>query len=587
MEKLLLHELLAAVGGKLLTREKTDPDVTSDMNAPAMTRDAKDRSGTADHRDSAEAGDTEILSVVTDSRKITPGCVFFALCGERFDGHAFTHSALEQGAVGCVISRAPEKMIPGKFYVLVEDTLRALGELAHFYRMKYDVKVIGITGSVGKTTCREMVSAVLSGRFRVHSTRGNFNNEIGLPMTIFDLSPEDEVMVLEMGMNHFGEISRLTRIAAPDIAVITNIGTAHIGILGSRENIFLAKKEIFEGMKEGSAAVLCGDDDFLPLIARDPALAGKFRIFYAGMSDLCSYRGSDVRIDVSGIGEDSHHASIITECRITMPETRPELTGQADDTAKAAKAPAGISEASISGTGISGQEISGTGISSSGIAGSEISGTEISGTGDEGACTSPASGYSDRGLRSLDFRIGAAGLHLVWPASIAVAVADLLGMTEEEILRGMERFSGQRMRCEKYGDILLFDDTYNASPDSMKSSLQLIACLPTRKKAAVLGDMLEQGSFAGELHREVGAAAARAGIDTLITIGELSADMADEAVRCGLKDVRSFKDRDSAAGAVKEVTEPGTTILFKASHSMALDQLAKLSREKAEQLAGE
>ena len=161
MEKILLHELLAAVGGKLLTEEKNQSSGNS-----SGTLDADDRAGTADSGVPAVTGDTEILSVVTDSRKITPGCVFFALCGERFDGHAFTDGALEKGAAGCVISREPDKLIPGKFYVLVEDTLRALGQLAHFYRMKYDVKVIGITGSVGKTTCREMVSAVLSGRFQ-------------------------------------------------------------------------------------------------------------------------------------------------------------------------------------------------------------------------------------------------------------------------------------------------------------------------------------------------------------------------------------------------------------------------------------
>ena len=238
--------------------------------------------------------ETEILSVVTDSRKITPGCVFFALSGERFDGHAYVSSALEKGAAGCIISRAPEKIRPDRFYILVKDTRRALGDLAHYYRKKHDVKVVGITGSVGKTTCREMIAAVLSRRFRIHSTKGNFNNDIGLPMTIFDLSGEDEIMVLEMGMNHPGEIRRLSEIAAPDIAVITNIGTAHIGILGSRENIFLAKKEIFDGMAPGAQAVLCGDDDYLPQIRQDPELSAAYQIVYAGQSELCDYRAADV-----------------------------------------------------------------------------------------------------------------------------------------------------------------------------------------------------------------------------------------------------------------------------------------------------
>ena len=569
MEKILLHELLEAVGGKLLTA--ADKGCSASPEKSAERRDVCP--------DAEDMMSTEILSVVTDSRKIEPGCVFFALCGERFDGHAFVDSAVKSGAAGCVISKEPENLVPGKFYVLVEDTLRALGSLAHYYRMKFDVTVIGITGSVGKTTCREMVSAVLSGRFQVHHTEGNFNNEIGLPMTIFNLSRDHEVMVLEMGMNHPGEISRLTKIASPDIAVITNIGTAHIGLLGSRENIFLAKKEIFEGMSEGSAAILCGDDDFLPKIAEDPALSGKFRIFYAGKGSLCSYRGLDTRIEIGDIVTGSHRALIKTTCRISLPDVRPAVIGGSETSAGI---PGNLSEKAAE----EGQETVEGGLKvlqdvpKAGENGPKAAeaGLKTTKSGQEAA----EGDVRDGRQREVELRIAAAGLHLVWPATIAVAVADLLGMTGEEILKGMENFSGQRLRCEKYGDILLFDDTYNASPESMKSSLDLISCLPIRKKAAVLGDMLEQGEFAGRLHREVGAAAAKAGIDTLITVGSLSVDMADEALRDGLKDVRVFHDRESAEKAVEEITQPGTVILFKASHSMALDRLAAVSRKKAE-----
>lgn len=483
MEKIYLEELLQATGGKLLMAPQGAAEKVSVPPA-------------------------EILSVVTDSRKITKDCVFFALSGERFDGHAYVDASLKQGAAGCVVSKEPESLLPGKFYVLVDDTRHALGDLAHFYRMKYDVKVVGITGSVGKTTCREMVTSVLSRHFQVHATSGNFNNDIGLPMTIFGLSAEDEVMVLEMGMNHLGEIRRLSQIAAPDIAVITNIGTAHIGILGSRENIFRAKKEIFEGMSSGSQAILCGDDDFLPRIAVEPALLARHRIFYAGKGDICSYRVVDAHVEIGNVDSNAFAAEMSTACTIRMPD----------------------------------------------------------------------------GRANLQVRIPAAGMHLIYPASIAAGVGDLLGMTPDEIRAGIEDFTGQRMACEKYGDILLFDDTYNASPDSMKSSLQVLACLPAQKKAAVLGDMLEQGDFAQQLHREVGAAAAEAGLDTLITVGELSEDMADEAKRRGLLDVRSYPDRESAAQAVEEITAPGTALLFKASHSMALDKLAAISRKKAESL---
>ena len=478
MEKIMLGELLQAVGGTLLY--------------PA-----------ADSADSRR--DREILSVVTDSRRITAGCVFFALSGDRFDGHTYVEAALQQGAAGCVISRHPEEFVPDRFYVLVGDTRKALGDLANFYRKKFDVKVVGITGSVGKTTCREMVASVLSRHFRVHATRGNFNNDIGLPMTIFDLSARGQVMVLEMGMNHPGEIRRLSQIAEPDIAVITNIGTAHIGFLGSRDNIFLAKKEIFEGMPEGSSAVLWGDDDYLPQIAESPELTGKYRICYAGKSRICSCLVENVHMEISGLEEDASRAEMSTACRIRMP-------------------------------------------------GGEI----------------------------LEARIPAAGLHLAIPAALAAAVGDLLGMTAEEIRAGIQDFTGQRMPCEKYGDILIFDDTYNASPESMRSSLQVLACLPVKKKAAVLGDMLEQGEFASALHAEVGRAAAQAGLDTLVTVGELSESMAASAVAAGLKDVRSFPDRESAEDAVREITSPGPALLFKASHVTGLDRLAEVSRQQAE-----
>ena len=181
----------------------------------------------------------------------------------------------------------------------------------------------------------------------------------------------------------------------------------------------------------------------------------------------------------------------------------------------------------------------------------------------------------------LELCIPAAGRHLIYPASLAAAVGSLLGMTAAEIREGIGAFAGQRMPCEKYGEILIFDDTYNASPESMKSSLEVLSCVPMPRKAAVLGDMLEQGEYAEKLHRETGAAAAQAGIDTLITVGPLSSFIADEARACGLADVRAFPDRESAADAVRQITRPGTAILFKASHGMALDKLAAISRETA------
>lgn len=527
MEKITLTELIQAVGGEWLPEPRH-----SEMENVSAVPDTESRG--------SESGilknnaDIRISSIITDSRHIEPGCVFFALTGDRFDGHDYVRSSLEKGAAGCVISRFPpeEDRIEGKFYVVVPDTRRALGDLAHYYRMKFDVKVVGITGSVGKTTCREMVEAVLKRRFRVHATHGNYNNDIGVPLTIFGLSAEDEVLILEMGMNHPGEIHRLSEIASPDIAVITNIGTAHIGILGSREAIFRAKREIFDGLREGGSAVLCGDDDFLPGISREQGLTERFHIYYAGQAQNCSFRTVDASVEISdgeGADRDQTQMRMETVCRILMPETgaNPSVPSAA---------------------------------------------SHKSGTG-----TEPAEG--------LFARINAAGMHLVYPAVMAAAVGRLLGMRDEEIEAGFTDFQGQRMPCEKYGDIFIFDDTYNASSDSMRSSLEVLACMdravPGIRKIAVLGDMLEQGEFSEALHREVGLAAARTGIDTLLTVGPHSVAMADAAREAGLLDVRVFQDLDAAVEDVKACTRPGSVLLFKASHSMELNRLAAVSRAVA------
>lgn len=207
--------------------------------------------------------DTAIEAVDTDSRAITEGSLFVPLAGERFDGHAYIGAALESGAAGTLTDHELADYRPDKCYILVPDTMLALGDLAAYYRSKFDVKIIAVTGSVGKTTCKDMTAAVLSQKFRTLKTDGNFNNNIGVPKTLFRLTHEHQVAVVEMGMNHIGEIDYLTRIARPDAAILTNIGDAHIENLGSRENTLMAKAEVFHGMKDKGIAVLNGDDPLL------------------------------------------------------------------------------------------------------------------------------------------------------------------------------------------------------------------------------------------------------------------------------------------------------------------------------------
>ena len=207
--------------------------------------------------------DTVFTEVCTDSRQMKAGALFIPLAGDRFDGHAFLNAALEAGASGCLTAREREIYLPGKFYVKVRSTQRALWDLARYYKNQFPIPFVAVTGSVGKTTTKDMAAAVLSVRYRVLKTEGNFNNAIGVPLTLLRLDRSHEIGVVEMGMDHAGEIDSLSELVEPDVAVITNIGDSHIENLGSREAIFQAKCEIFRHLKSNGLAILNGDDPML------------------------------------------------------------------------------------------------------------------------------------------------------------------------------------------------------------------------------------------------------------------------------------------------------------------------------------
>ncbi len=209
-----------------------------------------------------ENADVLATDVVTDSRKITKGSVFVALKGEKFDGHNFVRQSYEMGAVCCVVNSDFENT-EGLCVIAVEDTYVALRDIAAYYRTRFALPSVAITGSVGKTSTKDMVAEVLNQQYRVLKTEGNFNNEIGLPLTAFRLSSDDEIAVFEMGMSNFGEISRLSKIAMPETAIVTNIGFSHIEHLGSQENILKAKLEILDGISPGGTVILNGDDELL------------------------------------------------------------------------------------------------------------------------------------------------------------------------------------------------------------------------------------------------------------------------------------------------------------------------------------
>lgn len=200
--------------------------------------------------------------VATDSRQVRPGDLYVPIVGERFDGHDFIDSAFKAGA-SLVFTHKAMPLEPGQCGVLVQDTKLALGSLAAWYRRRFDIPVIGITGSVGKTSTKEMIAAILSTKYKVHKTSGNYNNDIGLPLTLLGLEEDHEVAVIEMGMNHFGEIDYLAGLAEPTIGMITNIGVSHIEFLGSRQGILKAKTELLPHIRKGGKVILNGDDDLL------------------------------------------------------------------------------------------------------------------------------------------------------------------------------------------------------------------------------------------------------------------------------------------------------------------------------------
>lgn len=250
---------------------------------------AKATNGTA-------SGHAEVTNVVIDNREVTPGSMFIAIKGERLDGHQFIPKAVEAGAVAVMCSKDITTTVPT---IRVEDTTQAFLDLAKYYRKEFDIPVVGLTGSVGKTTTKEMIWCVLNAKYRAHKTYFNWNNEIGLPKVLLGLSPENTAAVIEMGMNHKGEISRLSKTALPTLGVITNVGVSHIENLGSRDGILAAKLEILDGMKPGSTLILNADNDKLATVTREDYVIRHFGIHNDAdvRAETITYNDNDTEFD--------------------------------------------------------------------------------------------------------------------------------------------------------------------------------------------------------------------------------------------------------------------------------------------------
>lgn len=434
------------------------------------------------HGDEREAS-KEVSLVVIDSRKIEKDALFIAIKGTRNDGHDYIAGAYEQGALCCISEKElPDCKYP---YIKVESSLCAIRDIAEYYRSTLDVKVIGITGSVGKTSTKETIAAVLSAKYRTLKTLGNFNNEIGLPLTIFRLTDEDECAVLEMGISDFGEMSRLTKIAKPDICVITNIGNCHLEKLGNRDGVLKAKTEIFSGLSKDGVAVLNGDDDKLITVSD---VNGRKPLFFGKKESRNIDRFFVWCDNVKSLGLDG------SECDICF---------------------------------------------SSG--------------------------------KMVHVKIPIPGIHMVYNAMAAAAVAACLGISADETAAGIESLEtlAGRNHIVKTPLYTVIDDCYNANPASMKASVDVLSMADTRR-VAVLGDMFELGQDEARLHREVGAYVSQKDIELLITIGALSKNISDEVLQSAAGRIKTihYKNKEDFFKEMDKILLKGDTILVKASHGM-------------------
>jgi len=425
-----------------------------------------------------EQCDADVLGAVRDNRDVLPGNLFICIKGARVDGHDFANDAFDRGAACCLAEREIEGA-KGP-YVLVESTLDSLRVLAAYYRSLFDIPVIGITGSVGKTSVKELIAAVLSAKFNVHKTNMNLNNDIGVPLTLLSLTENHEVAVVEMGISDFGDMARLAIMARPDIFVMTKIGYAHIDMLGDLQGVLKAKTEAFPYMKPKGIAVMNGDDELL--LNFD---AGR-KTYTFGLMEHNDYRAENV------------------------------LTHGVDSTA--------LDMVSAKG--------------------------------------------------SFDVVIPAYGSHLSALAPAAAAVADLLGLSCDEVRRGFAAYSSVdgRAKVTSHSGITLIDDCYNANPNSVKAALISLASLPGRR-VAVLGDMLSLGEHSEKMHLDVGAFAAQCGIDLLVCQGEQAAFFCEGYKSSGGASAEFFENFEKLLECLPNMIKKGDAVLVKASRGMHFERL--------------
>ena len=427
----------------------------------------------------APSQDVRFSGVSIDTRSIEKGDLFIAITGENFDGNDYVDTAKQNGAVAAIVSKELDATLPN---LKVNDTRIALGELACAHRLNYKNPLIGLTGSNGKTTVKELLGAILQRCGVVLATKGNFNNDIGLPLTLLSLNLKEDFAVIEMGANHPGEIAYLSNIARPDIAILNNAGAAHLEGFGSLEGVARAKGEIFESLDQNGIAIINRDDDFA-----------------------------------------DYWLSITSHCKRV-------------------------------GFGISSKD-------------AEVRASKLE-SGENGVAFELFYGGE-----SVQINLPLYGEHNVRNALAASAAAIALQVPLKTIKEAFETFEpvGGRLKSMRaLHNCLVFDDTYNANPSSMKAGIDVITAMPG-DAILVMGDMLEGGKRSDADHRDIGTYAKEAGVKKLFAYGAFSVN----AVNAFSEGGQHFPDHAELIAELKKSVDENSVVLIKGSRGMRMERVVE------------
>lgn len=428
----------------------------------------------------------EFNKVCIDTRKIEKNNIYFALKGENFNGNEFVIEAFNKGASIAIIDEVlykDNKEARGTI-IKVENSEKALLDLAKFYREKLDLKVIGVTGSCGKTSTKDLIAALLSEKYKVFKTKGNFNNQIGLPLMVLELDKSIDVAVLEMGMSDLGEIDILANCARPDIAVITNIGLSHIENLKTQDNILKAKSEIFNYFNENNTLIINGEDEYLSKIKNKC-----FEIIKIGYN----------------------HEYDINAYNIILREDNSTFNISLDN-------------------------------------------------------------------QEYKFDLPMPGKHNILNCMLAIGVAKKLNVTIEEMIKGINNLEATSMRLEiiKNRNNIIINDCYNASPDSMKSSLDVLNTYKDKRKVAILGTMNELGDESIKAHIEIGEYA-KDKVDLLIAIGKYKNEYKKGYSK---ENIIIFETKEEFINEKETIIKKNDVILVKASRGIKFEEIINSLEDK-------